>query len=259
MRAFLSLNVQPTIGTPHCDAFLEILIDDPLSDRNVMKIHRLISTVLLAFPIVAFAQSSLENPQPNSTQSGIGMFSGWTCGTGRIEVAINGSRQLAAAGTGRGDTAGVCGRTDTGFGLLFNFNNLGTGRHTAQIFVNGVAQGAPTAFNVVAPAGEFLRGLSATAQVQNFPAAGQTTTLVWQESQQNFAVQSVTTSSGGFAFAGTYPCVGVGATDNAQGQIVIDAAGGAVVNMTSPISVARARSPHKAQSTQPAWFSGNSP
>jgi hypothetical protein len=50
------------------------------------------------------------------------MFSGWACGTSRIEIAINGNRIIAASGTARGDTASICGRTDTGYGLLYNFN-----------------------------------------------------------------------------------------------------------------------------------------
>jgi hypothetical protein len=105
------------------------------------------------------------------------------------------------------------------------------------VFVNGVAQGAPTAFNVVAPAGEFLRGATASVQVPNFPSNGRTATLVWQESQQNFAIRSVSESgSGAFPFTGTYQCSGVGATDNAQGTMVISASGAAEVNMVSPIS-----------------------
>lgn len=186
---------------------------------------------------LAFAQSSLENPQPDSFQSGIGVISGWTCGVGRVEIAVNGSRLTAGSGTLRSDTAGVCGRVDTGFGLLVNFNSLGTGKHTAQLFVNGIPQGTPTTFNVVAPAGEFLRGANASVQVANFPSIGNTTTLVWQESQQNFAVQSTSSSStGAGSLAGTYSCTGTGEFDYAQGNMVIDSSGAAVVNMVSPIS-----------------------
>jgi hypothetical protein len=202
-----------------------------------MKLQPLLLTAFIFAPSITLAQSALENPQPNSFQSGIGMFSGWACGAGRIEIAVNGNRVVAASGTARGDTASICGRTDTGFGLLYNFNNLGTGRHTAQLFVNGVAQSAPSTFNVTAPAGEFLRGASGSVQVPNFPAAGRTATLIWQESQQNFVIQSVTEStSESFPFAGTYQCSGAGATDNAQGTMVITSSGGAEVNMVSPIS-----------------------
>jgi len=63
--------------------------------------------------------------------------------------------------------------------------------HTAQLYVNGVARGSPAFFTVTVPSGEFMRGLSKTISVPNFPSTGRTTTLIWQESQQNFAIQSV--------------------------------------------------------------------
>jgi len=41
------------------------------------------------------------------------------------------------------------------------------------------------------PAGEFARGLSKTVTVNDFPSSGKSTTLVWQESLQNFAIAGV--------------------------------------------------------------------
>ncbi len=88
----------------------------------------------------------------------------------------------------------MCGasNTYTGFGLLINFNLLGNGTHTAQAIVNGVAQGTPTQFTVTVPSGEFLTGVSSQITVPNFPSAGRTATPMWQQSQQNFAIRSVT-------------------------------------------------------------------
>jgi hypothetical protein len=88
----------------------------------------------------------------------------------------------------------VCGagNTNTGFGLLFNFNYLGAGTHQAQLSVNGQAQGSPIQFTVTVPSGEFLTGASKEVTVSDFPTAGRTTTLIWQQSQQNYAVKSVT-------------------------------------------------------------------
>ena len=96
-------------------------------------------------------------------------------------------------GSARADTASVCGaaNTNTGFGLLINFNTLGAGTHSAQLSVNGVAQGSPIPFIVTVPAGEFLTGALKQVPVSDFPVAGTTTTLTWQQSQQNFAIQSV--------------------------------------------------------------------
>ena len=41
-----------------------------------------------------------------------------------VEIVLNGEPQEAAYGTARLDTAGVCGDSDNGFGLLFNWNLL---------------------------------------------------------------------------------------------------------------------------------------
>ena len=60
----------------------------------------------------------LENPGRDSFQSGIGVLSGWVCAAGVVEIELNGVPQEAAYGTERLDTAGVCGNTDNGFGLV---------------------------------------------------------------------------------------------------------------------------------------------
>jgi hypothetical protein len=107
-------------------------------------------------------------------------------------VSVDGVSVSAPYGGPRGDTASLCsGNSSTGFGLLVNYNNFGAGGHTAQLYVNGVARGSPSFFTVTVPSGEFMRGLAKTVTVPNFPSAGRTTTLIWQESQQNFAIQSV--------------------------------------------------------------------
>ena len=145
-------------------------------------------------PAPAASASALENPQPGSFQSGVGLVSGWSCQGPAIGVAIDGQPQIGMPyGSSRGDTSSVCGagNTNTGFGLLVNFNLMGNGPHTAQLVVNCQPQGAPVQFIVTAPAGEFLTGLTRQVTVTDFPSPGRTTVLVWQESQQNFAIQSV--------------------------------------------------------------------
>jgi hypothetical protein len=149
-----------------------------------------VTTTNILVPPVA----SLENPQPSSFQSGIGLLSGWSCQGPNIGISIDGKPMLQAPyGSGRADTASVCGATNisTGFGLLFNFNTLGAGLHSAQLNVNGVTLGTPTQFTVSVPAGEFLTGASKQITVQDFPVIGKATVLIWQQSQQNFAIQSV--------------------------------------------------------------------
>ena len=71
----------------------------------------------------------LENPGPNSFQSGVGVISGWVCDAEAVLIALNGEPQPAAYGTERLDTESVCGDTDNGFGVLFNWNRLGDGAH----------------------------------------------------------------------------------------------------------------------------------
>jgi hypothetical protein len=95
-------------------------------------------------------------------------------------------------GSARTDTASVCGagNTNSGFGLLINFNTLGQGFHTASLFVNGENVG-DTQFAVTVPNGEFISGAAKDVTVFDFPVPGASTTLTWQQSQQNFAVKSV--------------------------------------------------------------------
>ena len=130
----------------------------------------------------------LENPFSGSFQSGIGLFSGWVCDASQIEIEINDRPRLPAAyGTIRSDTAGVCGDTDNGFGLLFNWNLLGDGTHTVRAFADGREFGRAT-FTVTTLGTEFLTGVRKTERLEDFPTPGETVTLRWQESMQNFVI-----------------------------------------------------------------------
>ncbi len=90
------------------------------------------------------SQARLENPQPGSFQSGIGVISGWACAADLVESVFENATTgesttvEAGAGTIRTDTAPECGDTDNGFGLLWNWNKLGEGRHTVRAVVDGV-------------------------------------------------------------------------------------------------------------------------
>src|SRR4051812_1934328 len=159
---------------------------------------------LTTFASTASAQASLENPQPSSFQSGIGIISGWSCTSG-VQVVIDGTPLAVAYGTPRGDVASTCGgNSNVGFGLLTNYNTLGNGTHTAQLRVNGTNVGAAVPFTVTVPQGEFPIGLAGTVTINNFPSAGKSTTLQWQQSQQNFAISSVS-NTGGNPGTGGFP------------------------------------------------------
>ena len=95
-------------------------------------LNSLVSPVSVTQAATGGLRGALENPSPDSFQSGIGLFSGWVCDAQRVEIDINGTRLRAGYGTIREDTAGVCGDTDNGFGLLFNWNRLGAGTHTVR-------------------------------------------------------------------------------------------------------------------------------
>jgi len=142
------------------------------------------------FVMLDTSAAQLENPGPGSFQSGIGIISGWSC-EGDVSVAIDGLVTKVAYGSPRADAAPTCGSGNSGFGVLLNYNDLGPGVHTAQLMVNGIAKGDPRQFTVTVPIDAFMRGLSRTVTVPEFPTAGRTTILVWQEEQQNFAIQSV--------------------------------------------------------------------
>ena len=133
----------------------------------------------------------LENPGHNSFQSGIGVLSGWVCDADRVELVLGDLPvQIAAYGTERLDTAGVCGDTDNGFGLLFNWNLLGEGEHDVVAFVDGVELGRATV-QVTTLGHEFLRGAEGECVVEDFPTVGETVTLAWQPNQQNFVMTAV--------------------------------------------------------------------
>ena len=110
-----------------------------------------------------------------------------------VEIEINGMTRLQAAyGTFRRDTAGVCADSNSGFALLYNWNLLGDGTYTVRAFADKIEFDSAT-FTVTTlgdhPDQEFRRGLpSATETVPDFPQAGRTTTLQWEEALQNFVI-----------------------------------------------------------------------
>ena len=133
----------------------------------------------------------LENPGLHSFQSGVRVLSGWVCAAETVELAIGtAGRQVAAYGTERRDTLDACGDTDNGFGLLFNWNLLGDGEHEVVAFVDGVELGRATV-RVTTLGVEFVRGVEGECVVEDFPSPGETVTLEWQETHQNFVIVDI--------------------------------------------------------------------
>jgi len=155
--------------------------------------------VLLSFLFLASGASAqstvgvLGTPPDGSTVSGISAISGYHCTSKDIEVFIDGvSFGKAGAGTQILGTLGVCGRTDTGYSFLYNFSNLPNGPHTISVTADG-APFATNTFTTVKSGGEqFLTGASKQIKARDFPHAGQTATLNWVQSYQNFLVTGIT-------------------------------------------------------------------
>jgi hypothetical protein len=166
--------------------------------RLALMLAVLVLVLGFVSPCPLWAQANLENPTSGSFQSGIGVISGWKCTAGTVTITVdNGPPAQAAYGTSRADTKAVCGgKTNTGFGLLFNWNLLGNGQHTLRAFDNGV-QFASATFTVTTLGQEFLKGQSGSTTL-NF--AGKSVTLTWQESQQNFVITSA--ASAGLLYTG---------------------------------------------------------
>jgi PhoPQ-activated pathogenicity-related protein len=146
-------------------------------------------------PSPAGIAAALENPRPGSYQSGVGVISGWACEAERIDIEFDGRIFLQAAyGTSRKDTQGVCGDSDNGFGLLFNMNILGPGSHRIRVLADGV-EVAQADFQVAGFGVGYLRGVSGSYQVADFPYDGEGVTLRWEESLQNFVISGHEDSS----------------------------------------------------------------
>ena len=130
----------------------------------------------------------LESPSEDSFESGIGLIRGWACNATAVEVQMdNGERWLTAYGTKREDTAAVCGDTNNGFGLTFNWNRLGDGPHTLRAFADGVEFAALT-FNVTTLGREYLQGASGESTLSGFPLSSNNLTVRWSEAHQNFVI-----------------------------------------------------------------------
>ena len=108
-----------------------------------------------------------------------------------MEIAIGTlGRQGAAYGTERLDTGDACGDTNNGFGLLFNWNLLGDGEHAVVASVDGEELGRATV-RVTTLGAEFLEGAAGACVVEDFPLPGETVTLEWQQTSQNFVMTDV--------------------------------------------------------------------
>ncbi len=134
----------------------------------------------------------LENPQPGSFQSGVGVISGWVCDAERIDIVFNPGTDTemtfqAGYGTNREDTENVCNDINNGFGLLFNWNRLDDGQHTVSALADGVEFGSTTV-TVTTFDEEFMTGVGKHVRLEDFPDPGTDLIVAWQQSLQNFTI-----------------------------------------------------------------------
>ena len=145
------------------------------------------------FAVDATAIGVLENPQAGAKASGIGVVSGYHCDASRVDIEIDGALTYrAGSGTPRADTQGRCGRSNTGFSVLINWNTLGPGPHVVRALGDGVEFARVTA-NVVTLGAEFWKDVSGTMRLDNFPQPGKGVIAEWQEAQQNFVIRELLT------------------------------------------------------------------
>ena len=165
--------------------------------RRLFVLNLLVTGVIgLAYPTALLAQATLENPRPGSFQSGIGVISGWVCEAERIEIVFDdeATKWQAAYGTSRSDTAGeaVCNDDgNNGFGLLFNWNLLGAGRHTVRALADGEEFARATVTVTTFDDEKFLQDVGRHERLEDFPEVGTDSIVAWQTSLQNFVIARV--------------------------------------------------------------------
>ena len=130
-------------------------------------------------------------PAPGSTVNGIGLISGWSCLGGELKAEIIDAGEVVDTvvlnhGSSRTDTEGVCGDIHNGFSATVNWNHYAQGAKTIRLIRNG-EEAESNEFSILRLSeDEFLTGASGMCVVNNFPDAGQDTTIEWDESRQGF-------------------------------------------------------------------------
>jgi len=138
-----------------------------------------------------YAEGRLETPKDGTAISGKALFSGWHCDATSIEIELPGGTKIPAAmGTTRGDLNSKCGKSDVGFGLLFNMAELGAGEQTIKAYADGVEFATSTFTVTKLSTGTYLSGASKSVQIDDFPTDGHKVTLAWEQTLQNFVIVS---------------------------------------------------------------------
>lgn len=135
---------------------------------------------------------ALESPLHGQTVTGIGIIRGWACEGEDIALHIPNSGKTIqfVSGMPRGDTEVVCGREDTGFALLINWNNFGRGRQWIELFVDGKFIEARQV-EIVYPKQKYLTGVQGEWVLEDWPEPGIDITIAWDEATQNIGIVAI--------------------------------------------------------------------
>lgn len=147
--------------------------------------------LFLFWPTLLYAQSALEAPLDGQTCTGIGLVRGWACAAQNVTVTVDGGPPIpAATGGPRGDTRARCGRADTGFSLLLNWNEYGAGEHTLRLFVDNRLAATRTV-EVVTLGQPFRDDLDGEWTFTDWPELGTNITVAWNEATQNIEIVDI--------------------------------------------------------------------
>ena len=176
---------------------IERLSEGPLRGKSVRCLQRekeeymqrlsLMVALMVLWAMPAWA--ALESPADGDVKSGVGLIFGWVCEAETLEVSFNGGdRKVIPYGSERLDTKGACGDTDNGFGLLWNYNELGPGEQTLDFYVDGTLE--TTVNFIVRTLGDelFLRDVSGIGFIAL--SDGGVVQVRWDEATQGFRIFS---------------------------------------------------------------------
>ncbi len=134
---------------------------------------------------------ALEAPLEGQTCTGVGIIRGWACEAQNVTVTVDGGPPIpTATGGPRGDTRAICGREDTGFSLLVNWNEYGAGEHIVRLFVDGELAATRTV-EVLTYGQPFRDDLDGEWVLENWPEPGTDTTVAWNEAMQNIEIVDI--------------------------------------------------------------------
>ena len=134
----------------------------------------------------------LDSPAQGSTQSGIGVVSGWSCLGGHLEVELreaDGTLILTDPlphGAYRPTTQDACGDTANGFSMPMNWGRLQPGAKTLTVSVNGVER-VTRNFSVTTFGEEFITDAGGRCEIADF-RDGQNATFVWEQANQGLVL-----------------------------------------------------------------------